>query len=43
MGNRIVDGIELLRLIRDGKLKERNKYKCFIKWKKNNYTYIYLS
>ena len=34
MSNKIVDAVELLRLIRDGELKERNKYKCFIKWKK---------
>lgn len=43
MSNKIVDGVELLRMIRDGELKERNKYKYFIKWKKSNCTYIYLS
>ena len=27
MSNKIVDGIELLRMVRDGELKERNKDK----------------
>ena len=27
MSNKIVDGVELLRMIRDGELKERNKIK----------------